>query len=72
LHSRLDTRAALDPIKGIVEKIETPGADEIEGFSKTRKLLEESSKSVRIKVSTIDPTVFNVVEYKLKWPGSLS
>jgi hypothetical protein len=62
-------RAVLDPRKGIIEKIETPSAGEIEEFRKTRKLLKEPSKPLRIEASTIDPTVFNVVEYKLKWPA---
>jgi hypothetical protein len=64
-------RAVLDPRKGVIEKIETPDAGEIEEFWKTRKLLEKPSRSVRIDVSTIDPTVFNVVDYKLKWPAFL-
>jgi Glutaminase len=71
IRKKQPVRAVLDPMKGIIEKIETPGADEIEEFRKTRKLLEKPSKSVRIEVSTIDPTVFNVVEYRLKWPAFL-
>jgi hypothetical protein len=62
-------RAVLDPQKGIIEKIETPSAGEIEEFRRTRKLLKEPSKPLRIEASTIDPTIFNVVEYKLKWPA---
>ncbi|MGH7945042.1 MAG: protein-glutamine glutaminase family protein [Opitutaceae bacterium] len=64
-------RAVLDPRKGVIEKIETPYAGQIEESRKTRKLLENPSRSVRIDVSTIDPTVFNVVEFKLKWPAFL-
>src|SRR6266436_7705703 len=64
-------RAVLDPRKGIIEEIETPAASEIEEFRKTRRLLEEPSKSLRIEAGAIDPTVFNVVEYKLKWPAFL-
>lgn len=64
-------RAVLDPRKGVIEKIEMPDAGQIEEFWKTRKLLENPSRSVRIDVSTIDPTVFNVVEFKLKWPAFL-
>jgi len=59
----------LDPRKGIIEKIETPSTGEIEEFRKTRKLLKEPSKPLRIEASTIDPTILNVVEYKLKWPA---
>jgi hypothetical protein len=71
LRKKKPVRAVLDPSKGIIEKVETPGVGEIEEFHKTRKLLVERSKSLRIEVSTIDPTVFNVVEYKLKWPAFL-
>jgi Glutaminase len=71
IKTKQPVRAVLDPEKGIIEKIETPGPSEIEEFRKTRKLLEEPSKSLRIQLSKIDPSVFNVVEYKLKWPAFL-
>jgi hypothetical protein len=71
VRKKLPIRAVLDPRKGIIEKIETPDASEIEEFRKTRKLLEKPSKSLRIEAGTIDPTVFNVVDYKLKWPAFL-
>jgi hypothetical protein len=72
LRKKQSIRAVLDQKKGIIEKIETPSAGEIEEFRKTRKLLKEPSKPLRIEASTIDPTVFNVVEHKLKTPDSES
>lgn len=62
-------RAVLDPRRGVVEKIETPDAGEIEEFRKTRILLENPSRSVRIDVKSIDPNNFNIVDFKLKWPA---
>lgn len=61
-------RAVLDPRKGIVKKIEMPDAGEVEEFRKTRILLDKPSKSVRIDVRSIDPTIFNIVDFRLKWP----
>ena len=71
VRKKLPIRAVLDPRKGIIEKIETPAASEIEEFRKTRRLLEGPSKSLRIEAGAIDPTIFNVVDYKLKWPAFL-
>jgi hypothetical protein len=61
-------RAVLNPRKGVLEKIETPNAGEVEEFRKTRILLDKPSKSVRIDVNSIDPTTFNIVDHRLKWP----
>lgn len=71
IRKKLPIRAVLDPRRGIIEKIEAPDTREIEEFRKTRKLLEKPSASLRIEAGTIDPTVFNVVDYKLKWPAFL-
>lgn len=60
-------KAVLDPKRGVVEKIETPDADEAERFLKARVLEKEPSKSIKINVREIDPTVFNVVNERLKW-----
>ncbi|MDQ3800965.1 MAG: protein-glutamine glutaminase family protein [Acidobacteriota bacterium] len=60
-------RAVLNPKRGVVEKIETPDPDEAKKFLKERVLEKEPSKSVKINVREIDPTVFNVVNEKLKW-----
>lgn len=61
-------RAVLNPRKGVVEKIIMPKAGEVEEFRKTRILLDKPSKSVRIEVNLIDPTTFNIVGHRLKWP----
>jgi hypothetical protein len=60
-------RAVLNPKRAVVEKIETPDPDEAGKFLKERVLEKEPSKSVKINVREIDPTVFNVVNEKLKW-----
>lgn len=60
-------RAVLNPKRAVIEKIETPEPDEARKFLKERVLEKEPSKSVKINVREIDPTVFNVVNEKLKW-----
>lgn len=68
IKSKEPVKAVLNPRKGVVEKVGTPDAGEIKEFRKTRIPLENPSKSVRIDVKSIDPTVFNIVDHRLKWP----
>ena len=58
---------ALDLKRGVVERIEAPKPHVIEEFKRKRTFLEDPERSVRIKVSEIDPTIFNVVDRYLKW-----
>jgi hypothetical protein len=60
-------KAVLNPKRAVVEKIETPDADEAAKFLKERVLEKAPSKSMKINVREIDPTVFNIVEAKLRW-----
>jgi hypothetical protein len=60
-------RAALNPKRGIVEKIETLPDEHIAEFRRLRPRLENPSKARRIDVEKLDPIAFNVVE-NLNWP----
>ena len=61
-------RAALNPRRGVVERIEAASERELREFEKTRIPLEKPDKTMRIDVSTIDPTTFNIVEHYLDVP----
>lgn len=54
--------------KPVVVGIEEPEAHEIEEFLRNRILVEKPAKPVQIEASEIDPTAFNIVDFKLKWP----
>ena len=62
-------RVVLDARKGAIQKLDRLAPGEIEEFHRNRKLLERPAKSVAINVNEIDPTVFNLVGHKLKWPA---
>ena len=61
-------KVVLDPKRATVEKIDVPNADEIGEFRKNLVLEKRPAKPVSLDLSEIDPTVFNVVDFKLKWP----
>ena len=62
-------RVVLDPRRGVIQRIGTLEPGEVEEFRKYRTLVERPAKSVAINLDKIDPTVFNLVGYKLKWPA---
>lgn len=68
LEKRLPVRAALDPRRGTVQKIEPLREGEIEEFRRVLPLLDRPEKVMRIDVPNIDPTRFNVVDHVLKVP----
>ena len=61
-------RVVLDPKRATVDKIDVPNADEIGVFRKNLVLEEKPAKPVSLDLREIDPTTFNVVDAKLKWP----
>lgn len=65
----IPVRATLEPKRGTVEKIETLKAEEIDEFRRTRTLLENPAKFVKVDVRTLDPLLFNAVDFRLKWPA---
>ena len=61
-------KVVLDPKKPVIERVEEPAPRELEAFHRDRKLEEKPSRPVEIDVRKIDPSVFNVVDFRLKWP----
>ncbi|MGQ0540473.1 MAG: protein-glutamine glutaminase family protein [Blastocatellia bacterium] len=61
-------RAVLDSKRAVVEKIEIPTPDEIKEFRKNLVLEKKPSRPVKLDLERLDPTTFNVVDFKLKWP----
>jgi glutaminase-like protein len=68
LKKNLPVKAVLDPRRGVVRRIDLPSPEEIAEFERTRILLEKPDKAVRINLSSIDPTTFNIVDRYLKFP----
>jgi Glutaminase len=62
---------SLDLRLGRIEKAEEPSSQAIREFHSRRMLVEKPSRPARLDVAKIDPSVFNVVDYRLKWPPFL-
>lgn len=61
-------KVRLDTKRAIIEKIDLPSARELKKFISERVLLDKPERPRPIKIEAIDPTVFNVVDYHLKFP----
>jgi hypothetical protein len=68
LERKLPVRALLDPRRGLVQKIDPLSEGEIEEFRRSQPLLDRAEKAMRVDVSEIDPTRFNIVDVSLKIP----
>jgi hypothetical protein len=61
-------KVVLDAKRATVDKVEVPDAEEIGRFRKNLILEKRPAKPISLDLSEIDPTTFNVVDAKLKWP----
>jgi hypothetical protein len=61
-------RAVLDSKRAMVEKIEVPNPEEIRAFRKDLILEKKPAKPIKFELEKVDPTTFNVVDVRLKWP----
>jgi Glutaminase len=61
-------KAVLNPRRGVVERVAEPSDRERREFEKLRIPLENPEKPIRVDVSRIDPTTFNIVDYYLDIP----
>jgi Glutaminase len=68
LDRKAPVKAMLNPRRGVVERVTEPAERELREFEKLRIPLENPEKTMRIDVSRIDPTTFNIVDYYLKIP----
>ena len=60
-------KAVLDPRRGVIQRIDLPSSRELNEFERTRTFLDKPDKTVRIDISSIDPTTFNIVDRYLKF-----
>jgi hypothetical protein len=61
-------RAVLDPLPGVIRRIEPLSPDQTAEFERERPPLEKPDRIVRLNVAAIDPATFNVVDRYLKFP----
>jgi len=64
---KVPVKAVLDPRRALIQKIDAPSPRELDEFHRLRTLLEKPDRSVRIDVSSIDPTTFNIVDHYLRF-----
>jgi hypothetical protein len=67
LRKKLPLKAILDSQRGLIQRIDLPSPRELSEFQRLRILLEKPDKSLRLDVSSIDPTVFNLVAHHRKF-----
>lgn len=67
LKNNQPVKAVLDPRRGVVQKIDLLSPQDLKEFRRTRTLLDKPDKTVRVDVSSIDPTTFNIVDRFLKF-----
>src|SRR5260370_5472543 len=63
LRKKLPVKAHIDTREGVIHRIGMPSKRELGEFHKLRILLEKPEKRYRGHVSSIDPTVFNLIDY---------
>jgi hypothetical protein len=68
LRRRVPLKAVLDPRRGVVRKADVLTERELSAFQRARTFLDKPDKTVRVDVSSIDPTTFNIVDRYLKFP----
>jgi hypothetical protein len=61
-------RVLLDSRRALIQKTEVPSPQQVEEFRRLRALLDKPDKVLPIDVEDIDPTIFNIVDYGLKFP----
>ncbi len=67
LQKKVPVKAVLDTRRAIIQRVQPPLPQELSEFERVRTLLDEPDKIVRVDVSSIDPTTFNIVDRYLKW-----
>jgi hypothetical protein len=63
LRKKLPVKAHIDTREGVIHRVGAPSERELDGFEKLHILLEKPDRSVRVNVSSIDPTIFNLLEH---------
>ncbi|MCI0376143.1 MAG: hypothetical protein L0215_00910 [Gemmataceae bacterium] len=68
LGKHVPVKALLDSRRALIQRVETPAPEEVDAFKRQRTLLDKPDKTLPIEVDAIDPTLFNLVDYHLKFP----
>jgi Glutaminase len=63
---KLPVKVHLDAKRGLIHRIELPSQRQFEQFRRGRILLEKPDRSLRVDLSSVDPTVFNLVAHHRK------
>jgi len=66
LRRKQPVKAHIDTREGTIHRVGTPSERELREFERLHVLLEKPEKTLRLDVSSIDPTVFNLVEQHRK------
>lgn len=66
LEGKEAVKAVLNPRRGIVQRVAAPSPKELAEFERSRTLLDKPDRTVRVDVTSIDPTRFNIVDHYLK------
>jgi hypothetical protein len=61
-------KAVLNPRRGTLEGVEPLSERELREFEKSRILLDQPERPFKLDLARIDPTTFNIVDYRLKVP----
>ena len=63
---RAPVKVVLDARRDLIRRVTTPSATELEEFRRYRTLLEKPERTLRIDVSKLDPSIFNIVDHHLR------
>ena len=67
LRRNVPVKVLLDTRRALIEKIDAPSPQALSEFHRLRTLLEKPDGIVRVDVSSLDPTTFNLVDRYLKF-----
>ena len=67
LRKNAPLKVVLDARRGRIERVEEPLPQELRKFRDLHALLENPDRPLRLDVAKIDPSIFNVVDYRLRW-----
>lgn len=67
LRRKVPVKVLLDARRALIEKIDAPSPQALSEFHRLRTLLDKPDRILRVDVSSLDPTTFNVADRYLKF-----
>lgn len=67
LRKKLPVKVRLDTRRALIHRMYLPAPHELREFQRLRPLLEKPDRSLRVDVSSLDPTAFNLVDHQKKF-----